>query len=63
MFARKYNNDSNLFTHAQIRPTLFLKNFNDIVVRVLLFHWKIADRLRFMKTEEIQAVRITLWTI
>ena len=33
MFARKYNNDSNLFTHAQIRQTLFLKIFNDIVVR------------------------------
>ena len=33
MFARKYNNDSNLFIHAQIRPTLFLKIFNEIVVR------------------------------
>ena len=33
VFTRKYNNDSNLFTHAQIRPTLFLKIFNDIVVR------------------------------
>ena len=30
---------------------------------MLLFHWKIADRLRFMKTEEIQAARTTLWTI
>ena len=27
MFARKYNNNSNLFTHAQIRPTWFLKFF------------------------------------
>ena len=29
----------------------------------LLFHWKIADRLRFMKTKEIQAARMILWTI
>ena len=33
MFARKCNDDSNLFTHAQIQPTLLLKIFNDIVVR------------------------------
>ena len=31
---------------------------------MVLFHWKIADRLPFsMKTEEIQAARMTLWTI
>ena len=50
MFARKYNNDSNLFTHAQIRPTLFLKIFNDIVVscyssterlRIACVSWKL----------------------
>ena len=33
IFAKQYNNDSNLFTHAQIRSTLFLKILNDIVVR------------------------------
>ena len=35
MLTKTYNNDSNLFTHAQIRPTLFLKIFNDIVVSPL----------------------------
>ena len=50
-----------LFTHVKIRPTLFLGA--KIIFQVLLFHWKTADRMRFMKTEGSQAVRMTLWTI
>ena len=39
-----YNNDSNLFTHAQIKSTLFLKILNDIVVRCYSSteRWRIA---------------------
>ena len=64
IFAKQYNNDSNLFTHAQIRSTLFLKILNDIFVR-----WysdlplKDGGSLAFHETEESQAARTTLWTI
>ena len=58
MFARKYNNGSNLFTHAQIRPTLFLKIFNDIVVRC----YSSTERLRIACVSwKLRKVKLPGW--
>ena len=58
MFARKYNNDSNLFTHAQIRPTLFLKIFNDIVVSC----YSSTERLRIACASwKLRKVKLPGW--
>ena len=54
IFAKQYNDDLNLFTHAQIRSTLFLKFLTTS------FRTKDCGSLAFQETEESQAARTTL---